>query len=141
MMSLLSGVPALRTSALSPRPGHYSLDRIRLSRISNCRALVIQWILSLWPELAFCGFEFDLTNEPILLPVAPHSKVANFHLRPISIAALLGKNYSIVLGRPRFFGCGPAWLKKQPRPTVLEDSDSSVLPCDTSRSAALLQAE
>ena len=46
--------------------------------------------------------EFDLTNEPILLPVAPHSKVANFHLRPIGIAVLLGKNYSIVWGGHNF---------------------------------------
>jgi len=59
--------------------------------------------LSLWIELAFCGFEFDLTNAPILLPVAPHSEGCEFPPEIDKYRGIVEDAVFDRLGRPSFF--------------------------------------
>ena len=61
-------------------------------------------LFPLWPEWAFCGFWFELTNEPTLLPVAPHSEGCEFSQEIVKYRGIVEEAVFDCFGRPSFFG-------------------------------------
>jgi len=58
--------------------------------------------LARWPELAFCELNLIFTNEPILLPAAPHSERCEFPPQTDKYRGIVGEELFDRLGRPSF---------------------------------------